>query len=128
MKYRIYSITLLLILIFNILRFEIPYIQYEVFKTYIAKNLCINKDKPKSCCEGKCFLEKQIKIVNETNESQSSTENNQNKIPQNKEVKEFLPSKNRIPKAEEKEYTTFESRERIITTRYVSAVFVPPKV
>jgi len=128
MKYRIYSISLLLILIFNIFRFEIPYIQYAVFKTYIAKNLCVNRDKPKSCCEGKCFREKQIKIVAETNESQSSTENNKNKIPQNKEVKEFLPSQNKIPKVEEKKYSNFVSQKTIITTRYVSAVFVPPKV
>lgn len=35
-------------------------INYQVNKEYIAKNLCVNRDKPKSCCEGKCELKKQL--------------------------------------------------------------------
>lgn len=41
-----------------------PWIEYAVFKDYIAEHLCINRDKPDSCCEGKCFLEKRLKEVN----------------------------------------------------------------
>jgi hypothetical protein len=33
---------------------------YEWNKDYIASNLCINRDKPKSCCHGKCFLNKKM--------------------------------------------------------------------
>jgi hypothetical protein len=33
---------------------------YEWNKDYIARNLCINRDKPKSCCHGKCFLNKKM--------------------------------------------------------------------
>lgn len=35
-------------------------INYQVNKEFIAKNLCVNRDKPKSCCEGKCELKKQL--------------------------------------------------------------------
>ena len=90
MRYQLYAITLLVILIFNIFRFEIPYIEYAIFKPYIAKNLCVNKDKPRSCCEGKCFREKQVKQVNSTHETETTNSTNSNKIPQTKEIKEFL--------------------------------------
>lgn len=35
-------------------------INFQINKDYIAKNLCINRNKPKSCCEGKCELKKQL--------------------------------------------------------------------
>ena len=35
-------------------------IHHNVNKEYIAANLCENKDKPASHCEGKCHLKKQI--------------------------------------------------------------------
>ena len=127
MKFRIISIALLAILIFNIFRFEIPYIQYAIFKSYIAKNLCVNRDKPKSCCEGKCFREKQVKIVNETADTETTKESNTTKIPQTKEVKEFLSTQNIIPQIAESSFFIHQSKEIIIFSRYVSAIFVPPK-
>ncbi len=27
---------------------------------YISENLCVNKNKPKCCCHGKCFLKKRL--------------------------------------------------------------------
>ena len=41
-----------------------PYFNYLLNKEYIAKNLCVNKDKPESHCEGKCHLVKELKKVN----------------------------------------------------------------
>ena len=34
---------------------------YFINKSYIAKVLCINKEKPKLRCNGKCYLTKQLK-------------------------------------------------------------------
>lgn len=34
---------------------------YEINKEYISKNLCENKAKPKSSCNGKCHLAKELK-------------------------------------------------------------------
>jgi hypothetical protein len=127
MKSRIISITLLGILIFNIFRFEIPYIQYAIFKSYIAKNLCVNRDKPKSCCEGKCFREKQVKILNETSDTETTKESNTTKISPSKEVKEFLPSQNILPPVPEYSFSNYQRTEISITSRYISAIFVPPK-
>jgi hypothetical protein len=127
MRYQIYSIILLVILIFNIFRFEIPYIEYAIFKPYIAKNLCINKDKPHSCCEGKCFREKQLKQVNSTHETETTNEKNSNKIPQTKETKEFLQTRTLLPQATELSINHPIQPETIIETRYVSVIFVPPQ-
>lgn len=37
-----------------------PYVEYVLNQDYIAEFLCINKDKPKLQCHGKCHLVKQI--------------------------------------------------------------------
>jgi hypothetical protein len=33
---------------------------FEVNKNYISQNLCVNKNQPKKCCHGKCFLKKKL--------------------------------------------------------------------
>ena len=38
---------------------------YEVNKTYVATELCENKDKPELNCCGKCYVGKQLKKVDE---------------------------------------------------------------
>lgn len=45
---------------------------YEVNKDYIAKNLCENRDKPQMKCCGKCYLKKQLKKVDDTENSGNS--------------------------------------------------------
>lgn len=64
LKYVILSMVLCGILL---LQPVLPYIEYYTFRTYIIKNLCINRDKPGSCCKGKCFLEKSLKETSENN-------------------------------------------------------------
>lgn len=44
---------------------------YELNKDYVAETLCENKDKPELECNGKCYLSKQLKKVdNETKSEQ----------------------------------------------------------
>lgn len=43
----------------------LPFIEYAVFKDYIADNLCINRFEENSCCKGKCFLEEKVKEAND---------------------------------------------------------------
>lgn len=35
-------------------------VQFYLCQAYISKTLCENKDKPDKCCEGKCYLKKQL--------------------------------------------------------------------
>ena len=37
-----------------------PYIEYAFNQDYIIEFLCVNKEKPKLHCNGKCYLAKQI--------------------------------------------------------------------
>ena len=65
------SIPALILLIALLAQFANRYIvmlNYELNKDFIAKVLCVNRDKPMSGCNGKCFLKKQLE--------KSSKENN----------------------------------------------------
>ncbi len=42
-----------------------PYIGYQINKAYIARVLCVNRDKPQLHCDGKCYLDKQLKKAND---------------------------------------------------------------
>lgn len=59
----IISILLLFILSFSIGLKTIVVLQWQLNKEYIAKNLCENRKKPNSCCEGKCQLKKRLSKV-----------------------------------------------------------------
>jgi len=43
-----------------------PFIEYKLNKKYIAKVLCVNKDKAQMQCNGKCHLKKQLEKANST--------------------------------------------------------------
>lgn len=61
----------------------IPLLEYEVFHDYIVKNLCINRNVPNSCCEGKCYLEKRLDQA-----GASSHQDKENKAPE-KRIRQF---------------------------------------
>ncbi len=124
MKYRVYAILQLFIMAFYLARPILPYIEYAVFKDYIAKNLCVNRDKPKSCCQGKCHLKKQIE---KTAEASDTEEKGSNRKILSQEVQDFLISPVSIPKATEVKIPHLANIEIIITTQVVSSIFVPPK-
>jgi hypothetical protein len=124
MKYRVNAIVHITVLLFYISKPIIPYIEYAVFKEYIAKNLCINRTKPKSCCEGKCYLEKQLK---KSADATSSDEKSTRKLQTNKDVKEFLISQITIPQATVVNFKQIIPQPIIILPQGISAIFVPPK-
>jgi len=41
-------------------RQSVYWFEYQVNKNYIAKNLCVKKDVVNNCCQGKCFVEKEM--------------------------------------------------------------------
>jgi hypothetical protein len=114
-------------MIFNIFRFELPYIEYVILKPYIAKNLCVNKDKPNCCCEGKCFREKQLRQINSTRDTEQSNEKNSNKKAQSKDTKEFLktPQIRVLPVVVCSHIKVHI--ELFLETIFVSTIFIPPQ-
>lgn len=61
----------------------IPFLEYEVFHDYIVKHLCVNRDVPGSCCEGKCYLEKSLNKA-----GAGATSDKENKAPE-KRIQQF---------------------------------------
>lgn len=45
---------------------------FQLNRDYIAKNLCVNKDKPKLNCNGQCYLAKQLKATEEKEKKSNS--------------------------------------------------------
>lgn len=43
---------------------------FEMNQNYIAKELCVNKDKPQMHCNGKCYLMKKLKQAEEKEQKQ----------------------------------------------------------
>ncbi len=111
-------------MVFYLARPILPYIEYAVFKDYIAKNLCVNRDKPKSCCQGKCHLKKQIEKSAEASDTEEKS--SARKIL-SQEVQAFLISPVSIPKTTEINLPYWTSIEIIHTTQVVSSIFVPPQ-
>jgi hypothetical protein len=126
-KLRCLAISLLFIMALNIGRYQLPYIEYNLFKGYIAKNLCVKKEIKGNCCQGKCFVEKQLKTTNENDQTTENTNNTNTKKTNSVPVVEFvLFSSNRLNINEITKLQLFWS-ETILIASYVSDFFVPPK-
>jgi len=128
MRYRFFAFSLLFVMVFNIFKYQIPRVEYSFFKDYIAKNLCVKKEIKNNCCQGKCFLEKQIKEVDEnSNENTNNNSNTNNKKIQNDESKEFLCSYSYTynPVALNSVPQVFCEASK--TPGFDTTVFVPPK-
>jgi len=102
----------------------LPVIDYLVNKDYIAKNLCVNKDKPKSCCKGKCHMVKQLQKTNQN--SEKDPKNTSNRI-QLKELDEYIldsPGRHYLTIINIKHLVFNISEPKQLAP---SAIFVPPK-
>lgn len=124
MRNGIISGILLLVLSAYLIIPVLPVIDYLINKNYIAENLCVNKDLPKSCCKGKCHMVKQLQ---KTNPNPGNDSKNTNKRVHLKELNEFIVSNSCIFKFE----ITSENYQKHSLSTYIdlagSVVFVPPK-
>ncbi len=64
------SILLMILLTFQVLLKTVLVVEYSMNKAYIAATLCINRERPELCCEGKCYLQRSI---NKSNEAEQKT-------------------------------------------------------
>lgn len=73
MKNQIFGIFFYLLYLLAMVRPIVPIMEYYANYDYIATVLCENRDKPYLECNGKCYLEKQLKKTNHTNHNHKST-------------------------------------------------------
>ncbi|MCF6223355.1 MAG: hypothetical protein L3J34_06460 [Flavobacteriaceae bacterium] len=101
----------------------VPLIEFYSNKEYIINVLCENRDKPALACNGKCYLEKQLKKVN----NQDTHDNSIPKI----DISKYPVSLISIVTEKEivKEFiqkTSFDNR-KTYPQKYYTSVFKPPK-
>jgi hypothetical protein len=113
-------------MIVNIFKYQIPYIEYNLFKSYIAKNLCVKRSEKCNCCQGKCFLKKQVNLANE-NDNQPKTNGSNSHKTVNLEANEFLGADVAALKPYRKTRLLLPRSIIVHTWRIVIDVFVPPK-
>ncbi|MFD1294595.1 hypothetical protein ACFQ5N_12190 [Lutibacter holmesii] len=73
MKNQFFGILFYLLYLLAMIRPIIPIIEYHANYDYIATVLCENRDKPFLACNGKCYLEKQLKKVTHDSHDHNST-------------------------------------------------------
>jgi hypothetical protein len=98
------------------------YSAFELNKEYIASVLCVNRDKPKLNCKGKCYLNKKIKQAEEK-------EKNQDQQSQKYHFQQAIISRQLMiyyPADLSMKPLTFE--RHFILQQYPPSVFHPPQV
>jgi hypothetical protein len=105
---------------------DVPaYISFKINQNYIAKNLCINRDTPKSTCNGKCHLSYTI-VENHDNDGDEALpifpENTRNLIFTFSNPKRTFIKRNFILKE------TFTSNQSLIANKYITDIFHPPRL
>jgi len=88
------AIGILIVFCFAEIRPLLPYLDYFVNYEYISEVLCINKEKPMSTCNGKCYLSQQLKEAQQTEKQDKKIPTvEQERIPMivyNSELPKFL--------------------------------------
>ncbi len=65
--------------------------EFKYNQKYISENLCVNKNKPRSCCHGKCFLGKQL-----DKDEKGDAQDLPQKGKENIEIQLFFETKNTL--------------------------------
>lgn len=66
------TIVILVLFCYSELRPLLPYLDYYINYEYISEVLCINKEKPKLACNGKCYLGQQLKKVEKSDKQEKN--------------------------------------------------------
>lgn len=100
------------------------FISFKVNQEYIAKVLCINKDKPKMGCNGKCHLAKEL------NETENKGDNSPITVTDKIEITLFIEKNKPLQLKALCEYLekrTFFDIEQRYAPSYIDGVFHPPQ-
>jgi hypothetical protein len=98
--------------------------EYTINKEYISKNLCINKERPKLHCNGKCQLMK--KLVQEEHQNPfSNSQTGKIKMDVLFVQKLNLPSINDLTKEDTKFNSAYVVKQ---SSGSINAIFHPPAI
>ena len=119
--------AVLILALFLLLKPIFPVIDYVVNYDYISKVLCINKERPKLNCNGKCYLMKELA---KNSESENPVSNNK-KIASQETVIVFCEEINTFtltPIYFQKNKRANSNYSNLYSCKISNAVFHPPTV
>jgi hypothetical protein len=119
------AVAILLIITLGIQTFSKLVIEFnfEINRSYIAKNLCINRNNPESTCKGKCYLKK--KLAADESQQQPASKNS---IQKNLQLDLFLNKPLKIDVSIAKEIILHHSLYRFSDSQeFVKSIFEPPQ-
>jgi hypothetical protein len=82
---KISSILLTVTFVFILMKPNLPYLEYIFRYDFIVENLCINREKPETKCDGKCHLNRQLQKESEHSEDNDMPlrpKKTQNELPE----------------------------------------------
>jgi hypothetical protein len=124
MKYRVYTVFCLLIMSCYVLRPVLPYIDYVINKDYISTHLCVQKSNPDNCCQGKCYLNKQVQ---KSQEESKPDQNNNRDDNQNNKLDDHIISVEVPPPPVESFVNLLQIVDFPLIDPFADPIFVPPK-
>ncbi|MGB0424422.1 MAG: hypothetical protein ACPGED_08865 [Flavobacteriales bacterium] len=70
---KLWLVGMVFLLGFSQMASTLVFLNFKMNQDFISEFLCINKDQPDSCCEGKCYLKAELKELSgsESNEDQN---------------------------------------------------------
>lgn len=96
---------------------------FNLNREYIAEVLCINKEKPITMCNGQCFLNKNLKLVDESTSEDEALPTGKQQI----DFPVFLISKPAIPLQQTVSLTQGNFHYTLsLSSKHLSAPFHPP--
>ena len=119
------TVTLFLAL-FMLFKPIIPFLEYAAFYDYIKNELCVNKEKPKLQCNGKCHLKKELA---KASDSENSKDKNHSSSSEHQIV--FFHDAYKIAPVtfiKEQNSKILTSYNRIYKFHFTDSIFHPPLV
>lgn len=124
MKQQFFGIFFYWLYLLAMIRPIFPIIEYHANYDYISTVLCENRDRPYLECNGKCYLEKQLKKSNHSHDDHSNIPSiNMDDYPMSP-ITEFTYQ---IKNLDSFYIENKSSKFRYSSQEYVSTVFKPPK-
>lgn len=118
---RIIAITIFIALLMQTASRLVIIAQFYINRDYIAKNLCVNRNKPQMNCCGRCYLRKKLK-QDEKNSNSTSLKNDKFQ-----ELAFFVPIRLKIIFIQWlNDKTYYLAREKFYQFQYSSNFFHPP--
>jgi hypothetical protein len=68
------SLGLLGLMLIKVWVIPLLYLDFEIRRDYIVKNLCVNRSRPLMHCDGKCYLAKKIAALDEQEKRQAESD------------------------------------------------------